>query len=438
MTFLCLEPVISAGKLSAFTTFTHEGQFMFHQISEHDNPNADHYFSGKFIHFCFSAPKILPTFGDRLTFLWDVKILYELLGHKFDDLIDLGKQILGSGRMDKYVALSQKTNAHIKSYKVTNINVSAYEVIQLLPEHLVHDLYIERAGIIMDLLAKLPKKDREFYKSFYSSVVMLEEIGREKLKIDLSAISDNDTHYADMVRRNTVDGEVQLKFNPVGAKTGRIGFEKGSFNLYTLPRDMRSCIVASPGHHFVEFDFKASQPRIAIACTGDSAFIDLVRDVEDIYSIFPGERDVIKIGFLAWMFGKTRVPNSVYEQYAWPIWELRDRVAKESSDAGFLETRFGRRLSNHEEDRHVIFQNYITATEVDFILGLTQKLHGLSGCNVKFPFHDAIVIETYGTEQIGILRRMCENYFQEQFGIKGPVGVKIGKNFGEMKPLSKA
>lgn len=434
MTFLCLEPVINSGKLSAFTTFSDEGQFMFHRIAQQNDPATDRYFSEKFSYFCFSAFKTLSEFGDKVDFLWDVEILYELLGHKFNGLIGLGKEILGAGRVTKYFKLSERTKAHIKSYQVSHIDIGAYQILQLLPADLVHDLYIERAKIIMDLFLKVSEEDKQFYREFFDSVKMLYQFSKIPLDIDLGSISSNFDHHADMIRRNTKNKKAYLKFKPVGAKTGRLGFEKGSLNLYTLPKEMRSCIVAPGDSYFVELDFKASQPRIAIASTGNEDFIDLARDIEDVYSIFPGDREKIKIGFLAWMFGKTRIPGSIYEQYAWPIWELRNQLAKKSSEDGYLETRFGRRLYNHGEDKHVIFQNFITATEVDFILGLCRRLSDM-GVRIRFPYHDAVLCETESLERVGRIREICERHFEDIFRMSGQVGVKIGKNFGSMNAI---
>ena len=214
MNLLCLEPVINAGELTAFTTFYNNSSSYLHQIIHANLESSKHYFnSRKNSYICYDAFKTLRVVQSKIPFLWDVKILYELLGYKSDNLIVLGREVFGYGRMERYVDFSNQVSGHINSYKQAKIDIRAYETIQLLPEDLINDLYLERASIIKDLFLNLKEEDKEFYKEFYSSVEALHTISSDPINIDLDSIANSDVYQAANVRKNTDNGHVYLKFN---------------------------------------------------------------------------------------------------------------------------------------------------------------------------------------------------------------------------------
>jgi hypothetical protein len=439
MDFVCVEPVINAAGVTAFTSFMEDGTFSIHHITEADSSTTSYFLnSEKFEYFCFDVFKTFNTFGDQIPFLWDVKILYELLGHKTETLIALGTEIFSAGRMQKYVGLSTQVKAHLNSYRQAGIDAGAYDTLKLLPQDLIYDLYLERAEIIKDLFLRLTVDEKSFYVSFYKSVEVLRDISKESLNIDLEAIEDDISVQAQAVRRSIRQGKTRVQFNAVGAKTGRLGLRKNSLNIYNMPRHLRKCILPSPGHTLVEVDFKSFQPRLAIALTDNDEFIDRFREVDDIYSVFPGDRSKNKIAFLAWMYAKRKVGHQIFDEHAAPVWELRNALAKRGREQGVLETRWGRRLYFSEGDpKHVIFQNYVTATEVDCILQLTQKLVGM-GIKVLFPYHDAVVCEVANEDLhvIQQIREQSEKLLYDLFSVRFPVGVNTGNNYGNMNAIS--
>jgi len=429
---VCVEPVFKAGTLSSFTVFDSQGAFLLHHISDVHSTNASRYFVPlDYTHVCYDAFKTLGVFGDKFPILWDVKILYELLGHKAKTFTSLSQTVLGFEKTKRYKEISDQLTAQMRSYKEAKINLTQYSAVEFLPEDLLRDLYLERAKITTELFTRLTDEDKKFYLSFYESVKNLYGAASDPLNIDLSAIEDDHSHHAYNIRRNVKDGKSHLKFQAVGAKTGRLSFDKGSLNVYILPRDIRSCIVASKGHKLVEVDFKSFQPRIAIFSTENEEFKDVFRQLDDIYAILPGDRAKNKIAFLAWMFAKARMPNEVFDKYLWEIWELRNSLVKKVRHQGFLETRWGRRLHLKDEPKHVVFQNFITATEVDCVLNLMNKFVEM-GIKVKFPFHDAIVCEVEDDFDLNILKTTSEKFLFDTFQARFPVQIKCGSDFGNM------
>lgn len=437
MKFVFLEPVINSGELSSFTIFDEEGEFLLHRFARADAAECHLRPSEKLTHFCFDVFKALPRFGDRVEFLWDVKILYELLGQKCNNFIELIRNNLSHEETRRYIELSEQVKAHLVSYRQAKVDITGYQAVQLLPEDLLFDLYYERGRLAARLFFALKEEDKEFYRDFYHSARTLYSLSaNHPLSVDVSALDGDGSHFAEAVRRNVKEGKAHLKFKAVGAKTGRLSFAKNSLNVYNLPKSLRHCVVAPPGKDLIEVDFKSFQPRIAIFSTDSEAFKEEFRKVDDIYGIFPGDRAENKIAFLAWMYGKTRIPGSVFEKYAWPVWELRDRLAKECRDDGFLKTRWGRRLYLKDEEKHVIFQNFITATEVDCVLKLTCELSN-RGFDVLFPYHDAIVCEVPegDIDYLARIKDICENFLFSVFQANFPVEIKAGKTFGAMNEV---
>jgi len=444
MKFLCVEPVTNSGKVCSFVLSGDDYAFQIQQVCSPDSPFVARYFqdtSSQYTYLCFDALKTLGTLGLKFPFLWDVKVMYQLLGYSFHNLMDLGAQVFNAERMQKYQELSSCIKAHLNSYRVVKIDHSKFLHTDLLPANLVESFYRERSAIVLELYKEFVENAdnddvQSFYRStMYKSVVALHTISQEPVAIDLESISDVTSHYAEAVRRHTKDGEAFLKFNAVGAKTGRLSFKKGTINLYSLPRSLRKCVVAPKHHTIVQFDFKSFQPRLAIFSTGDAEFKKRFKDVDDIYSIFPGDREKNKIGFLAWMFSQKR--NEMFEQEALPIYDMRNKLYLQAKNDEKVTNIFGRVLRWRGEEKNVVFQNYITSVEVDAILGLVRLMVtalASKRSRVLFPFHDAVICLIHDDEAhlIEKLKVFMEEYYTVLLG-RLPVGVKVGTNFGDLK-----
>jgi hypothetical protein len=172
---------------------------------------------------------------------------------------------------------------------------------------------------------------------------------------------------------------------------------------------------------------------LAIFSTSSEEFKNIFSDIEDIYSVFPGDREENKISFISWMFSKRR--HDIFDNQAFPILDLRKKLYSDSKVCGKLTTNFGRTLYYHDEEENVVFQNYITATEVDAILSVVVKLNDfLEGkkSRIILPFHDSIILYIHEEEMhlIEHIKNTMENI--PNFSSRFPVSVKAGKNFGEL------
>jgi hypothetical protein len=433
MNYLCIDPVINSSQVSV-SLFAESGDFLYSQVVFPDK--VESFWKDKDVTcLCFDAFSVWGVIGSHPAFLWDVKTLYELLGIKFDTLTGVGRAYLEYGVIQKYSDLSGQVAAHLNSYKQAKIDVSKSSSDILLPEDLLRDLYLERARLIIALYLRLSEEDKEFYKSFYSSMQAIYKVSQDPICVDVSLL-DGGAYLLSAAKKQVVDGKMRLKFKAVGAKTGRLGFRKNTFDIYTLPKGLRHFIVPAEGYDLIEIDFKNFQPRVAIFSTQSETFKDLFRGVEDIYSIFPGDRAKNKIDFLAWMYAKAKMSNSIFEKSAWPVWEFRNSIADQCREQGYVETIWGRKIYYSNQPNHIIFQNFITATEVDCVLQLMKGLLD-QGVRVKFPYHDAIICEVPKNNKdfVEKIKSFCENFLFSVFQARFPVAVKRGESFGSMNVI---
>lgn len=194
--------------------------------------------------------------------------------------------------------------------------------------------------------------------------------------------------------------------------------------------------MAPTNYKIMQADFKSFQPRLAIFCTTDEAFKSKFKNIEDIYSVFPGDREENKLAFISWMFSNRK--DAVFDKEAEAILSLRSQLYSMSNKDGFLFNKFNRPIFYHEEEKNVVFQNYITANEVDMVLAVMVELHKFlkdKKSRIAFPFHDCLVFYIHKDEMelVESIKNLMETYHREKFGTTFPVAVQIGENFGEMQ-----
>lgn len=436
MRYLVVDPTTKS-RACFFTVYGEDCSFLYRHILNSNRPEVNKILSDEYTFICFDAFKTLGQLGERVGFFYDVETLYRLGGYEFRDLIHLGEKVFGEPRLYHYKELSSRIGAHLKSFNSVQIDTDKYTEAELIPAELIEKFYGERSSVIFDLYKHFDDEDViAFYETkMFKNLSILYQISKEPLHINLDALEGVRSHHVSSVKKFTKEDRLHLKFNAVGAKTGRVGFKRGTVNVYGMSKDVRKCIVAPPDYKIYQFDFKSFQPRLAIFSTDDEDFKGRFKGVEDIYSMFPGERSEIKIAFIAWMFSNMK--NEIFGEEAKPIQDLRFKLFREVQKNGRLINEFGRVLHFADEKVNVVFQNYITSLEVDAILVLTRWINRVlqkRRSKVLFPFHDAIVIQVHDEEQhiVEHIKNFMESLHRGKFGTSFPVDVKGGHNLGEL------
>ena len=375
---------------------------------------------------------------------YDISTLLKLKGNKFDSFNEIIKTVFVDAETTAYFKALAIFMAYIKSYKVTNININEFDIIKTIPEDVWLSYYKEKIFLIKRLYDDFIESEymlKVFYKgNFYYKCELLHNLSKQDLLVDKDFVLSDIESNSYVLNHIKSDDKLKLKFNFVGAKTGRIGFKKNSFNLYNLPRELRKAIIPRSGFKIVEFDFKNFQPRLAINAVLDENFKEKFKEVEDIYSVFNGDREANKIELISWMYSNQR--NSKFEEEAHAIKELRKYLFNLIKQNGYVVNTFGRPLyiDSHTEE-HVIFQNYITSLEVDSILYLIEELNKDNKLlaesdrfRIMFPFHDAIVCEIKEDSLFlcDDIKNTLEDRMKKLLKSYFPVNIKVGDNYGSL------
>ncbi len=132
---------------------------------------------------------------------------------------------------------------------------------------------------------------------------------------------------------------------------GAAGRMTASAGLHNMPAELRSAVVAEPGHVLVRADLGQVEPRVLAAVSGDAALAAATAD-DDLYAPVAArlrvERPVAKIAVLAAMYGQTS--GAAGEalrglERAYPVAMGYLRAAHESGAAGHdVRTYGGRRV----------------------------------------------------------------------------------------------
>lgn len=439
---LVIEPIFNKSRICSFTVFR-DFEFSFNHIQNLDSSNyREIYFRKDLECYCYNIFRLHRTLGDQIPFVWDIKTLSELRGYRFKSFIQLAKKILGDEKVTTYLDLSDKVHAFMRSYEVVKINFQKFDNNLVFPENLLGDLYKERATLTLDLFNqfKLDLDLLSFYKDHFNQIERKLFQIQKPIQIDTQLLKNVKTYHVNTFKSNLDNnGQIRLHFKPVGQKTGRLSFESKTVNMYVLPKEVRNLIKAKKNHKIVQMDFKSFQPRLAIAATNNEKFKSTFEGVEDIYSVFPGDREENKLKFLIWMFHPA-MHNELFSEVAAPIVDLKNEVFEKSARDGKIKNPFGRTLYYTGEEKHVIFQNYITSLEADAVLRIFDWLFDFlkdTKSRILFPFHDAIVMEMHDDDirrglNNSVANGMEDFYLDEIFRTRFPVEQKSGDNFGEL------
>ena len=325
---------------------------------------------------------------------FDLKILSDLSGKKLE---------LSNPKLDSI----------LHSFRTTGIDVSNFQLSDLFPnKQLFNDLVAERNEKLNFLFQEIKDPDvLSFYEQFRPFVQLLEtKINGQKLKTDLTPN--------------------RISFNPTGSKDGRLSTKKAFLNIYSLAKEERCRIQSIPEYRFVQFDYRSFQPRLAIFLSGDVAFRRRFESKEDIYE---GEdREQQKLRFFQVMFGEKQ------SRELKPIFDLRKQIFEEINRKGKIISPFGRPIFFSDDPENVVFRNYITTCEADFVYRAGVKIDQLLSekkSRIVWFFYDAVMllIHQEETELIKKIKNVVEN--DNIFNIRFPVKISQGKTFGDLKSL---
>lgn len=364
----------------------------------------------------FNLYKLYNFFGQNIPYIKDLQSLNGLQLNKIDSVEELFEKDISEG----FERCKQKINAYIKSFTVCKIPTSNFTIEQLVPEQVLEKYYQQKLMCVKNTIQN---------KTFDKSVIDFYESKFQELK-----------SIVDLSKNNIIinNEKSKLSYQIFGSKNSRLSIKKNNFNIFNIPKEKRDCIKAPPGFTLCQIDFKSFQPRLALSIFGDESIKQKLRENDDIYSLFDGDREVNKIELISWMFSNRK--NEKFDTSLSFIKKSR-AILHEQSKSGMLLNFFNRPLFFGHEEENVVFQNYICSVEADCIISLikdTQIELKNSKSYLAFPFHDCLIfcISDDEFEQINHLKWFIEKYLYNSFYVNFPVSIKVGKSFGILKDFT--
>lgn len=360
-------------------------------------------------YYCFDLYKYYNFFGlEDTQFVWDLQSLYGLKLERCETIEELFDK-----QTDKvFFDIKEKINAHIKSYLFCKISLKNYSLTDVIPADLFESLYKEKANCIMRLFKNnvIPKECLTFYRKNTEEIKSIIKLSNNVLFVDKKP--------------------TKLMFNIFGAKNSRMSLRKSLVNIYNLSKDKRASITPPEGFKFAQFDYKSFQPRLALSLFGDASIKQQLRDNEDIYSLFEGDREANKLELISWMFSNRKNPK--FDTKLASLKDHRYRLYHDMKNNSIL-TPFERPLFFSDEEENVMFQNYICSTEADCIMSLINHLQNTIKDTQSYlilPFYDCLIycIKNEECAIINELKGHMENYLYERFEMKFPVSIKVGND----------
>lgn len=340
--------------------------------------------------------------------VWDLQSLHGLMQNR----VDLLEELFDTDDCAYFFSLKEKINNHLKSYSVCNISTKNYSLEDLVSKQLLDEYAFEKMICIKKILKEqqIDLDVKSFYETKYNEI-------RSILKLSLNKI-------------NIESKPNRLMFNIFGSKNSRISIRKNSFNIYNLAKDKRNILTPPEGFMFAQFDYKSFQPRLALSLFGDETIKTELRQNEDIYALFEGDREEIKLELISWMFSNRK--NDKFDTKLSSLKESRTKLFKQIQNNKLLNS-YGRPLFFSNEEENVMFQNYICSTEADCIMSLINHIQTKTNDLKSYlilPFYDCLIYcisdEEYAI--INELKKHMENYLYEHFEMNFPVSVKVGKD----------
>jgi DNA polymerase-1 len=229
-----------------------------------------------------------------------------------------------------------------------------------------------------------------------------------------------------------VSGRVHADLDPLGSETGR--FTCRNPRLLSLASEIRSAIVARPGHRLIELDFAQFELRVVAQLSGDPQLSNILcAPGSDVYvslaavlfgkpatAVTDSDRRMAKRVFLGVVYGQqarslaeelnvdTRraqeisalVTSSFPATFSWA-----SAIQDQAQRAGYVTTLYGRRrrllgLQSADQAEHRIALRQAVNTAVQgtaadiFKLALARLASSLPGDrHLLLPIHDAVLLE---------------------------------------------
>tara|TARA_S200002703_G_scaffold71393_1_gene61914 strand:+ start:1057 stop:2250 length:1194 start_codon:yes stop_codon:yes gene_type:complete len=368
--------------------------------------------------------------SDQLTKTWSYSpFLADLDKVEYAQLYCLGQsltQVCPPELAEHWASVSSKLKAFLKSFSQAKISLDEHCFFDLVPERFLVE-FCEVKNEITEHVIKTHKKPENY--EFMKEVVRLtSDISSQSVNLDKKPLKSCLGSTKGRSLWKNFDGlSRRVVYNPYGTKTGRLTTVKASFPILTLAKEHRA-ILTPRNDWFVELDFNAAELRTLLSLAGEDQPMDDVHiwNVENVYN-GKYDRDKAKQKIFAWLYNpksKDKLASKAYK---------RDEVLEKYWDGTSVKTPFGRTI---EADQKHALNYIIQSTTSDVFLDRAIALHKLLSSKkstIAMLIHDSVIVDL-ANEDLGMVKEMVNLFSDTKLG-SYRVGVKAGKNFGDLRKL---
>jgi DNA polymerase I len=293
------------------------------------------------------------------------------------------------------------------------------------------------------------------------------------------------TYVDSLIDKVDESGRIHTTYHQVAVNTGRIA--SSNPNMQNIPVSsefglkIKSCFIASPGKILVSFDYSQQELRILAHLTGEEALLKAFNENKDVHKItasrlFSVEYDqvtkqqrsaakTINFGIIYGMssYGLSQglhIPVEEAQKFIKTFFEtypkikiFYDTYLKQGVKDEYVETIMGRRRNIFDfpgqkfidnNQRRVLINYPIQGSAADLMKKAMVEIHNEvlakdPSIKLLLQIHDDLVFEIADNKnKIDELVTKVTNYMCSVFPLAVPIEVdaKIGKKWGEMKPVS--
>ncbi len=275
------------------------------------------------------------------------------------------------------------------------------------------------------------------------------------------------------------NNRLHTTYNMTVAQTGRLSSEKP--NLQNIPvrsdlgRKIRTAFIASDGNVLISADYSQIELRIAALISGDKDMVDMFnRDVdihtataaqiygrqpEDVTKNMRRQAKVVNFGImyglsphgLSVAAGMTREAAKhfidKYVELRPKLVEYIEKVKKQATDQGYVESLFGRRRPTpdvHSSNFAVREAAYRAAVNMPFqgtaadimklaMIRLDEKLKKYPNVHILLQIHDSVLVECPEDQAEDLAREIKEIMEDvDNLGVKLTVDTTLGRDWGKL------
>ena len=322
----------------------------------------------------------------------------------------------------------KKIKAFINSFVLAKVNIETACLYDLIPmAHLKHYLNIKNQ--ICDYVIENTERPQNysFLKETYETI---KEISLQPIRIDwklLEGLALKDMKASSLLKRFSGQ-RTFINYAMFGTRTGRLSIHEGSFPILNIKTENKAVLMPK-NDWFVELDYNGAEIRTLLSLSGEpqpsedihewnmTRFFDRVKT-----------RDGAKKKFFGWLYNPESVNRQLENSYD------KRKVLEKYWQNGIILTPFGRRIE--ADDFHAL--NYLLqSSSSDNCMTQVNKIHRFlrnKKSNVAFVVHDSVIIDLAHDER-HLIPQIKEIFEDTRLG-NFPVGVKIGRNYGQLRELS--